>query len=224
MDRRQREGDLNTVILATQQSHQSRIWTSLPAIITEIDFAKMTVSAQPTIQGVFTDQKGISKNVTMPLLVDVPIQYPGGGGFTLTFPIAIGDECLITFSARCIDSWWQSGGIQTQAEKRMHDLSDGFANVGVKSQPNVIPSINTSTVQLRSNDGSTYVEVNGSQIVNVVAPGGINLNGVIIDSSGNLTSPATITGMVNVIFGSISGTAHVHGGVQTGSGDTGVPV
>jgi hypothetical protein len=45
----------------------------------------------------------------------------------------------------------------------------------------------------------------------------INLNGVIIDSSGNLTSPATIKGTVDVIAGTISGKTHTHPDPQGGS-------
>jgi hypothetical protein len=45
----------------------------------------------------------------------------------------------------------------------------------------------------------------------------INLNGVTIDSSGNLTSPATIKGTVDVIAGTISGKTHAHISESPGS-------
>ena len=65
----------------------------------------------------------------------MPVVFPGGGGFALTFPVAAGDECLVVFASRCIDAWWQSGGVGEPMEPRMHDLSDGFALIGVRSQP-----------------------------------------------------------------------------------------
>ncbi|MCL9653139.1 hypothetical protein L2088_00345 [Pseudomonas protegens] len=95
-----------------------------------------------------------------PLLLDCPVQFPAGGGCTLTFPVAKGDECLVVFSSRCIDAWWQSGGIQVQAELRMHDMSDGFALLGFRSLPRMIPGISTSAVQLRSDHSSAFIEVN----------------------------------------------------------------
>jgi hypothetical protein len=108
-------------------------------------------------------------------LVNVPVVFPGGGGFALTFPLKAGDEALVVFSSRCIDYWWVSGKISQQAELRMHSLSDGFAIVGPKSVPNVLSSIDTANVQLRSNDGLTTITLTptGDAIVN--APGGITL-------------------------------------------------
>jgi hypothetical protein len=68
------------------------------------------------------------------------------------------------FSSRCIDAWWQSGGVQEAMEARMNDLSDGFAFVGVRSQVRLLPSVSTSTTQLRSDDGTAYVQVGANEI------------------------------------------------------------
>ncbi|MFW8450019.1 Gp138 family membrane-puncturing spike protein, partial [Klebsiella pneumoniae] len=72
------------------------------------------------------DESGAQVSVNLPLLVDVPVVFPRGGGCTLTFPVKPGDECLVIFADRCIDFWWQSGGIQEPVDERMHDLSDAF--------------------------------------------------------------------------------------------------
>ena len=67
------------------------------------------------------------------------------------------------------DSWIQSsvhswqrypqGGVQNQVECRRHDLSDGFAIIGVWSQPRVIPGYSTGSAQLRNDAGSAYVKI-----------------------------------------------------------------
>jgi phage baseplate assembly protein V len=58
----------------------------------------------------------------------------------------------------------------------MHDLSDGFALVGVYSQPNVIPSVSTDAVQLRSDDGQAFVEINpSSHDIAIKTPADINV-------------------------------------------------
>jgi hypothetical protein len=106
----------------------------------------------------------------------------------------------------------------------MHDLSDGFAFVGVRSQPRVLPGgVKTSAVQLRSDDGAAYVELSGGHVCKVLAPGGINLNGVTIDAAGNLTTPATVWGQTDVKFGTKSGIGHTHTGVAPGSSNSGPP-
>lgn len=183
------------------------MWTAVPAIINSFDPATLTCTAQPAIQAQVSAQDGSTSWVTLPLLVDVPVCFPRGGGCTLTFPLAAGDEALIVFASRCIDSWWASGGIQVQAELRMHDLSDGFAIPGPFSQATKISGWSGNSVQLRSNDGSTYVDLSpGTKAVKIVAPGGfevdaptIMLNGNLAQGNGTTKYPATLQGPITVI-------------------------
>lgn len=122
----------------------------------------------------------------LPILPDVPVVFPGGGGFALTFPVAAGDECLVVFASRCIDAWWQSGGVGEPMEPRMHDLSDGFALVGVRSQARRLsPAVDSGNVQLRSDDGKTFVEMTPGGDVNAVGPTSVTLK-----SEGSITLDA----------------------------------
>ena len=142
---------------------QAGIWTALPGYVTKFNATAVTVEVQPTIQAKFTDpDTGAVSDVTLPLLLDVPVWYPKAGPFVLTFPIAVNDEVLVVFASRCIDAWWQSGGVQPQADLRMHDLSDGFALPGIFSQPKAAQltgGVSTTATQLRTLDGATYFEL-----------------------------------------------------------------
>jgi len=200
MQRSQRLDDASTALEIAMRGAQGRIWTALPGIIQSFDPAAMTCEVQPSIQGTLSDPKtGKATNVSLPLLVDCPVQFPSGGGVTLTLPIAKDDECLIVFASRCIDAWWQNGGIQPPMVYRMHDLSDGFVIPGIWSQPRVLTGVSTSKAQLRSTDGATMLELDPeAQRINLVAPGGVYINGIHFDE-------------------------HHHTGVQTGSGISGGP-
>jgi hypothetical protein len=229
MDRRERYSDDEESLRMALRAMQSRVWTAIPGIVQRFDAARMTVDVQPAINGLARTEAGDTQPLRMPVLLDCPVVWQGGGGVTLTFPVQAGDECLVVFGSRCIDSWWALGGVQDQAELRMHNLSDGFALCGLKSLPNAFP-VNTTAAQLRADDGETCIELNPTaQTITAIAPGGITLNGVAIDEDGNVTAPGTITapnvvGTTNVTFGGISGTGHRHGGIQTGNGTSGTPV
>jgi hypothetical protein len=158
-DRRQLLNDLEVGIMLALDGRQSTIWTALPCIVKSVDFTKMTIEAQPAIQGTVEDESGALQSVNLPLLVDVPICFPSAGGFTITVPISAGDEVLVIFSSRCIDAWWQSGGVQKPMEMRMHDLSDGFAILGPKSKPNVISNISATDIEIRNDTGTTYLSI-----------------------------------------------------------------
>ena len=243
MDRRERtEVPMTEILIEMLAGWQAGIWTTMPAIIDSVNWAKRTCVAHPTVMGRFKQPNGTYKIVSMPQCLDVPIIFPQGGGYLLTFPVSPGDECLLFFASRCIDSWWQSGGVQVPAEWRMHSLSDGFAFVGVDSVPNVAPAISAGTVQLRNRAGTAYYEINGTTI-NVITPGPVNVNAggnVSVTSGGNASITATGTAtikaasiklqnagsalkkLVNDAFISFFNT-HTHGGVMAGSSSTAVP-
>lgn len=224
MDRRERAGDPNEMMLAALEGHQSQMWTALPGFIVSFNAAKQTCTVQPTLKCQFEQQDGSFQWVQMPVIQDIPVFFPKGGGATLTFPIAANDECLLVFASRCIDSWWQSGGIQVQADKRMHDLSDAMAFVGFSSVPQVIGSISTTAAQLRSNDGNAVVSLNPStHEVDVVTSGVLNIQASQINITGPITLTGSLTASGDVKAEGHSLATHLHTGVTPGASNTGGP-
>lgn len=185
IDRRERQDDSVETQRVALDGRQAEIWTALPGIIQSFDAQAMTVVVQPAVMGQVTDQAGKTSSTTMPLLPDVPVVFPGGGGFTLTFPVKTGDECLVVFASRCIDAWWQNGGVGVPMEPRMHDLSDGFALVGVRSQARKFP-VNSTNVQLRSDDGATFIEMTPERELHAEGPAAVTVKS---ESSITLDSP-----------------------------------
>lgn len=218
---------------------QAGIWTAIPGIVQSFNPTAKTCVIKPAIKAIVFAKDGTATDVALPLLLDCPVFFPSGGGCTLTFPIAVGDECLVVFSSRCIDAWWFSSGVQVQAEMRMHDLSDGFAFVGVSSLPNVQSNISTSAVQLRSNDGAAYVSINPtSHEIDVVTSGNIIANAATatitaptmtlngnVQVNGNLIASGNMSDL-NGAHGSISGLRSVYNGhshTDPQGGSTGLP-
>lgn len=197
MNQDERLNDFEEALRSALDGRQAEIWTALPGIITSCD--GFTAEVQPAQKLLILQRDGSTKWVAMPPIVDAPVIFPSGGGFTLTFPIKPGDECLLIIASRCIDTWWQLGGVQVQAELRMHSLSDGFVLVGPRSKPRQLSGISTTSTQLRSDDGETFVEVAADQIVNVIAPGGINLTtqGKITMLADQGIDATTAEGMMN---------------------------
>ena len=222
-DRAQLYNDPEEALRLAFDGRLSSLWTAMPGIIQDVDLAKSTCTVQLTIQGSVEDENGVVQSVTLPLLGDVPIMWPRSAGFAITFPLSTGDEVLVVFASRCIDAWWQSGGIQRSIEARMHDLSDGFALPGPSSQPNVLTNISATNLQIRTEAGTSYIEIPPAGIINIVAPTGINITGNVA-ITGNLAATGTIGGAGGVASGSINLTTHTHTGVTSGGSNTGGPV
>jgi len=168
----------------------------MPGIIQSFDPDEQTVSVQLAIRERIRDGEGRMEFVNLPLLLDVPILMPRAGGYIVTMPVSKGDECLVVFGDMCIDAWWSNGEVQNQIEKRRHDLSDGFAILGPWSQPNKIQNYSTDSVQLRTEDGNTYIEIKQNEINIVASVLKINGNDFVqhthSDPQGGFTGPVII--------------------------------
>jgi hypothetical protein len=156
-------------------------------------------------------------------LIDVLVAFMGGGGMVATFPVSVGDEALVIFADRCIDNWFLRGGIQQPREPRAHSIADGIAFVGPRSLARSLVNLSTSTAQFRTIDASTFVEIAGGGVVNIVAPGGLNITGPM-NVAGDVSVTGTVEATEEGTFNSIPVSTHVHGGVQTGASDTGIPI
>ena len=216
MDRRERWAEPVEALRAALDGRQAEMWTALPGIVQSFDPAAMTVSVQPAVAGRISDEAGKAASVDLPILPDVPVVFPGGGGFALTFPVAAGEPM----------------------EPRMHDLSDGFALVGVRSQPHRLsPAVHTGNTQLRADDGSAYVEITPGGAVTAVGPSSVTvrsggsitldaprivIKGLLsMQSQGGGATTATLAGSLNatgdVTASNISLNSHTHPGDSGGT-------
>lgn len=114
-----RSGDLAETFKSERETTKNQIRVALPGIVQSFDPGAVTAVVQPAIRSVETDNDGNCVTKNYPLLVDVPVIFPRGGGCTLTFPVKAGDECLVIFADRCIDFWWQNGGVQEPVDDRV---------------------------------------------------------------------------------------------------------
>ena len=220
MKRGERVDDGVSALLSVLEGWQAGVWTAMPAIVRRYSPEKLTCEVEVSVQAQVSDLRtGAKQWVPLPLLVDCPVVFPQGGQFLLTFPIAPGDEALVVFASRCIDAWWQSGGVQVQADLRMHDLSDGFVIPGVRSQARLpLGTVSATDVELRNSTGDSVVRIKPSGAMELTSPVSISLTAPDIALNGNVASSGTFRNNgVNI------SSTHRHTGVDTGTGTSGTP-
>lgn len=229
MDRREQFDDPEESLRMAMEGALAQVWTALPAVVTAVNLNAQTVSAQPSVKGTQTAKDGTTSQVSMPLLVDVPICWPKAGGFAVTLPVEIGDEILVVFASRCIDGWWQSGGEQNPAEDRMHDLSDGFAIFAPTSQSKKLANVQADGIEIRNEARTTYFKVTETDLyakfTNFYMDGNVIHVGNTTQT-GSQTSSGTITGTTDVVGGStnISLKNHGHFALDNTTPLTGKPI
>jgi len=166
-----------------------------PARVTAYDSTRQTVDAQPLIKERHYDENGQAVVEAVPVVCAVPVVFPGGAGFTVTFPIEVGDTVLLVFSDVSLDKWSVSAGagpVDPESYAR-HSLSDAVAIPGLRNFRNARASAPTSTLRIGADGGTPHAAALGDVLQSF------------------LTSLRTLFN------------AHVHTGVTTGPGSSGPP-
>jgi hypothetical protein len=107
----------------------TRVHTSFPGVVTEYDPATRRAAIQPSLKR----RAGNKGFVDFPLLIDVPVQFPGNKKYTIHFPLEKGDEVMVFFSERSLEAWKDVGqdGIE-DPDPRRFSLSDAYCIPGVQ--------------------------------------------------------------------------------------------
>lgn len=178
----------------------SNLRVSMPGIIQSFDSVRQTVNVdvaiydriQPYLPANIPTYSPQTGDVKIPTLIDVPLLFPRGGGFSLTVPVAAGDECLVVFADMCINEWFDAGGFTNiQQVLRRHNLSDGFAILAPTSKPKALQSYSTSAIEIRTDAGDVKVSVQAGKAAvtatEIDLNGTVNLSGTVAASVGDPT-------------------------------------
>lgn len=104
----------------------------------------------------------------------------------ITYPIKKGDECVVLFSDREIESWFITGEANPEGYTRMHDLTDAVALFGIRSIPQMVQIL---TDALHMYFGNSEIQIKENQI-NITTPA-LNVAGNLTATSLNATTAAS---------------------------------
>ncbi|WVH05519.1 hypothetical protein KKJFFJLC_00058 [Vibrio phage vB_VpaS_PGB] len=178
--------------------------------------SRTMVSVKPLIMMVDADGNRVSRQK----ITNIPVETIGAGDVLISFPIKTGDLGWIEASDRDISLFLQSYSESQPGTRRMHSFRDA------KFIPDIMTNFtvageDSSAVVIQNRDGSVKIALDQSEVrvkngaasividdssVTGVAPGGFNLNGFIINASGE--------------FQTASGLSSSGGNVSTSSGVT----
>lgn len=109
----------------------TQVHTSFPGVVTEYDAKTRRATVQPSLKR----RAGNKEYIDFPLLIDVPVQFPGTKKWAIHFPLEKGDEVAVYFSERAIEAWKDVGqdGIE-DPDPRRFDLCDAYCVPGLQPQ------------------------------------------------------------------------------------------
>ena len=217
-----------------------RVHTSLPGVVVEYDHETRRARVQPAVDLLLsppdnpTADFGALIPMPKPIILDVPVIFPAGGGYTVHFPLVKDDPVMLLFAERDIAAFKLTLETGPPISDDVMEIQHAVCIPGF-----VPPTVTLAGdgLVLQSNDGATYVHLNDSprtidaQLDGATRirmdPNSIGITAVSVTVTGNLTVTGTSTLTGNVLPGanvdSIDVGTHTHRGVATGIGNTGVP-
>jgi hypothetical protein len=161
----QRTPALAEVIRAAVSSSISGLAVALPGKIEKYDSTLQKADVKPLLKRTVIGRDGTETAEALPVIPEVPVVFPRGGGYFLSLPIEKGDLVLLVVCDRSIDDFaYSTGTTDTDpVDLRSHDLSDAVAFPGFYPFTKPIKSLLAGGAAFGQETGA-QVRANGSAI------------------------------------------------------------
>jgi hypothetical protein len=188
------------------------VHVSLPGRIKSWDeatqLAQVEVCLNPTLQ-----RPDGEETVEMQVINNVPIEFPSGGGYFISFPLAVGDPVRLTFSDFSLDKWKEKGGIVDVESLNNHHETDASAYPGMRAKPDALSGVSrTNLVIGKVDDPSMRIVIDGTHIklsenaTNFVALANLVFNEINALRSDVAAKALQFNGHTHAVSGAVTGT------------------
>ncbi len=216
---------------------QNQVFTSMPGKIERVvDLGEQRVDVQLLVDRV-TPDNGTLKH---PVILNVPLVFPGSRTSQFSFPVSEGDTVLCVFSQRSIDRFklgandnhrpinlakysrndcmaipglfsFPSAANRPDRRNLSHDTSDAVMSHNLNSS-------NECEIRLKADGGVIINAASGSDItLNIGGTEVLKINESVADFGVPITAPEVTTDSGVVL------STHTHSGVTSGGSNTGTP-
>lgn len=196
--------ELGELLLELMAAVKGSMAACLPAKVLTYNPVDQTATVKPAITGRYHDPELEALiPAPLPVIAKVPVAFPSGGGFSITWPLLPDDDVLLVFADRSLDEWKSTGLPENlPADTRRFDLTDAIAIPAVK--PPVRP----------------------------ISPAGVFASAMVIHGadirlgSSAAASPVALAPLLSAFLATLKLwlDGHTHTGVTTGGGISGPPV
>lgn len=191
---------LEHVLAGALRARLADLHVGMPGRVVRYDSAKQCADVQPLIKRRRRDEGGELVAEALAVLNEVPVVFSGGGGFSETFPMAVGDDVWIEFGECSLDRWKPRGGLVDPEDDRRFTLSDAVCYPGLRDLGHPRSSAPTDRARF-GKDGGVALEVTSTEVL----VGGGSGHQATFKANAFLTEFATLIGAIGTAVGT-SGT------------------
>lgn len=122
---------LAQLLKLTMEQRLQDLHVALPGKVEDYDASKQTATVKPLIKRHVAGDEGGKVVESLPVIYNVPVMFPRGGGYFLSFPLQAGDHVLIVFCERNISQWQPQGADVDPGDVELHPLSGAVCFPGL---------------------------------------------------------------------------------------------
>lgn len=135
-----REPSLAELLRTAIESRLADVHTSIPGRVKTYNPSTQKADVEIVLKRAETGASGATVHETFPIIPNVPIAWPRGGGYSMQFPLSVGDHVWLSFSESCMAQWRVSGDLSIPGDLRRHDLSYPIAFPCIAPDSKTLPS------------------------------------------------------------------------------------
>jgi hypothetical protein len=144
---------MSGIFAAQREAILRDLRVAFPARVEAYDAARQAVRVQPLIRDFYENEEGNLATERLPVISDVPVLFPSGGGYFLTLPLIAGDVGLVVCTDRSLDRWLSAGGEVDAGDVRCHHLTDGVFLPGLYPFGGPRTGVSTTSAQIAKQGG-----------------------------------------------------------------------
>jgi hypothetical protein len=123
--------ELMQLIKEAFEYNMTGVHTSFPGVVESYDPKTRRAVIQPSLKRKLPD----GSFQALPVIMDVPVRFPGTKKYTIHIPLEKGDEVEVNVCERATDTWRDSGSKDIEdTDPRRFDLNDCYCSPGLQPQ------------------------------------------------------------------------------------------
>ena len=130
------------------ESRLADVHTSIPGRVVKYDAAKQTADIEIVIQRAEQAESGATVHETIPVIPNVPVGWPSGGGYSFQFPLSPGDGVWLVFSEAAIANWRETGDVSPPGDLDRFDISYPIALPIARHKGQALPSVTVADLRV----------------------------------------------------------------------------
>lgn len=155
---------ISDVIVHAIHNQMANFHQGLPARVVKF-YGEAKVDVQILLMRAFLDPEGNYRSFVFPIIKEVPVIYPGGGGFVIKFPLKVDDIVYLTFAERSMDDWLlaPTSSPVLPSDRRKFDINDAVCIPGLRQFTDNL-KITDNSIVIGLEDGTSIIEISANRI------------------------------------------------------------